>query len=397
MNSIQKAITALKKGKIIILTDDEHRENEGDFVVAAEKVTPDHINFMASQGRGLICLSMTPDAAKRLAISPMVNTNESNFGTAFGVSIEAAKGTTTGSSTFDRALTIRTAVNPKSCAEDIVKPGHVFPLISKEGGVLARRGHTEGSVDLMRLAGLHPQAVICEIMKKNGKMAQYPELRKLAKHYNFPLLSISEIAYYRTQHDPFLSPSAKAFLPTQWGEFDIYVFTTPDRTKEHTVLVSRKKNKINPLVRIHSSCLTGDILGSLRCDCGFQLEQSLEKISQIGGALIYLSQEGRGIGLTNKIKAYALQEKYHLDTVEANHRLGFRPDQRHYLDAAQILHSLDIRKIQLLTNNPQKIQDMKHSGITIIKRIPLISDVNSFNKNYLRTKQKKLGHLLGSI
>jgi 3,4-dihydroxy 2-butanone 4-phosphate synthase/GTP cyclohydrolase II len=391
---MKEAIRALKQGKMIILTDDEHRENEGDFVVAAEKITPEHINFMASQGRGLICLSMTPQEARRLAISPMVNINESLFGTAFGVTIEAASGITTGSSTFDRAHTIRTAVNPKSGPNDIVKPGHVFPLIAKEGGVLTRRGHTEGSVDLMRQAGLGPQAVLCEIMKKNGKMAQLPDLRKLAKHHQFPLLSIAEIAFYRTKHDPFLRLSAKAVLPTQWGKFDIYIFTGPENTKEHTVLVSQKKNTKNPLVRIHSSCLTGDILGSLRCDCGFQLGQSLSQISQTGGALIYLSQEGRGIGLANKIKAYALQEKYQLDTVEANHRLGFQPDQRDYLDAAQILHYLGMTKIQLLTNNPQKIQDMQLSDIQIIKRIPLIADSNAYNQAYLETKQKKLGHLL---
>lgn len=390
---MKEVLRDLKKGKMIILMDDEDRENEGDFIVAAEKITPAQINFMATHGRGLICLSMTSAEAKRLAIPLMTTFNESNYGTAFGVTIEAAKGTTTGSSVFDRAHTIRVAADPHSKPADLIRPGHVFPLIAKDGGVFVRQGHTEGSVDLMRLAGCRPQAVICEIMRKDGKMARRPDLRKLAKKYKLPIVSLSEIVSYRTEHDPVMILSARATLPSKFGEFEVCVFQSPHHDKEHAALISKKKNAKAPLVRIHSCCLTGDVFGSLRCDCGYQLDKSMEMIAKEGGILLYLSQEGRGIGLSNKIKAYALQEKDQLDTVEANRRLGFQSDHREYIDAGKILHCLGVESIRLLTNNPEKISALEKAGIKVLERVPLISPVNAYNKFYLETKQKKLGHI----
>jgi 3,4-dihydroxy 2-butanone 4-phosphate synthase/GTP cyclohydrolase II len=337
-------------------------------------------------------LSMEEKDLKRLEIPLMTQTNNTHMGTAFTVSIEAAKGVTTGSSVFDRVKTIQAAVNPKSTLKDIVMPGHVFPLSAKAGGVFVRRGHTEGSVDLMRLAGLKPMAVISEIIKKDGTMARMPDLTKIAKAHKLKIISIQQIIEYRAQHAPVFTETASAKLPTKYGEFDVKIFSSPHHSEKHLVLT--KKNKRSNLVRLHSECLTGDLLGSLRCDCGWQLDSSLKKISEEGGALLYMRQEGRGIGLLNKIKAYALQDKHNLDTVEANEELGFLADARNYIDAAQILHQLGLTKIKLLTNNPHKIQNLKDYGIECVERLSLISEPHHQNKKYLKTKREKLGHIL---
>lgn len=394
LNSIPEALKDLQKGKMIILIDDLNRENEGDFVVSAEKITPAHISFMAQEGRGLICLSLTQEVLNRLDIPMMTAKNKAHLHTAFTVSIEAAKGVTTGSSAFDRALTIRTAVNSKSTPDDLVTPGHVFPLAAAEGGVFARRGHTEGSIDLMRLAGLHPSAVICEIMKKNGRMARLPDLKVIAKKHQLKIISIEQIIQYRIAHDPIIQESARAILPLEKAKFVVKIFTQPFENDCHVVLYNAKiKNKQKPLlVRVHSECLTGDILGSLRCDCGEQLKISLEKISQEGGVLLYMRQEGRGIGLLNKIKAYGFQDTHFLDTVEANQKLGFPPDARDYMISAQILSKLGLKKIRLLTNNPHKIKELKNYGIEVVERVPLLIPAQEHNHIYLKTKRDKLGH-----
>lgn len=394
LNSIPEALKDLQKGKMIILIDDLNRENEGDFVVSAEKITPAHISFMAQEGRGLICLSLTQETLNRLNIPMMTAKNKAHLHTAFTVSIEAAIGVTTGSSAFDRALTIRTAVNSQSTPDDLVTPGHVFPLAAAEGGVFARRGHTEGSIDLMRLAGLHPSAVICEIMKKNGRMARLPDLKVIAKKHQLKIISIEQIIQYRIAHDPIIQESARAILPLEKAKFVVKIFTQPFENDCHVVLYNAKiKNKQKPLlVRVHSECLTGDILGSLRCDCGEQLKISLEKISQEGGVLLYMRQEGRGIGLLNKIKAYGFQDTHFLDTVEANQKLGFPPDARDYMISAQILSKLGLKKIRLLTNNPHKIKELKNYGIEVVERVPLLIPAQEHNQSYLKTKRDKLGH-----
>ena len=395
MNSIQEAIKDLRAGKMVILVDDIRRENEGDFVIAAEKIKPEHLNFITHHGHVITCLSMVESDQKRLGIPLMTQINNTHMGTAFTVSIEAAKGVTTGSSVFDRIKTIQAAVNPKATPKDIVMPGHVFPLAAKSGGVFARKGHTEGSVDLMRIAGLKPMAVISEIIKKDGTMARMPDLVKIAKTYKIKIISIQQIMEYRVQHDPVFKETASAKLPTKYGEFDVKIFSSPYHPENHLVLTKKNnKNKPANLVRLHSECLTGDLLGSLRCDCGWQLDESLKKISEEGGVLLYMRQEGRGIGLLNKVKAYTLQDKYNLDTVEANEQLGFLPDERNYIDAAQILHQLGLTEIKLLTNNPHKVKNLRDYGIDIIERIALVSAPNKHNKKYLNTKRQKLEHVL---
>lgn len=403
INTVSEALKDLQKGKMIILVDDIHRENEGDFVVSAEKITPEHINFMAQEGRGLVCLSLTQKTLNRLDIPMMTSKNKAHLHTAFTVSIEAAHGVTTGSSAFDRAHTIRTAVAPKSTSDDLVTPGHVFPLAAAEGGVFARRGHTEGSVDLMRLAGLHPSAVICEIMKKNGHMARLPDLKIIAKKYNLKIISIEQIIQYRIAHDPVIQESARAVLPLEKAKLDLKIFTQPFEDDCHVVLYNanvknKAKNKSESiLVRIHSECLTGDVFGSLRCDCGEQLKIALDKISEEGGILLYMRQEGRGIGLLNKIKAYGFQDSHQLDTVEANQKLGFPPDVRDYMISAQILSKilskLEVKKIRLLTNNPHKIKALQNYGIEVTERVPLLIPAQQHNQRYLKTKRDKLGHL----
>lgn len=394
--SIHRALEALRQGKMIVLFDHENRENEGDLVLAAEKVTADTINFMAQYGRGLVCLALAEEDIRRLKLPMMVEHATNPFNTAFTVSIEAAEGVTTGISAADRAHTIKVAINPQSGPKDIVTPGHIFPLQARRGGILERMGQTEGSTDLMRLAGLKPAAVICEIMNPDGSMARFPDLEKFAKQHQLSLLSIRDLIQYRLQTESLVKEIAAIRLPTEeYGDLTVKLFESRLDKHHHLALIKERpaKNNQTILVRVHSECFTGDLFGSARCDCGWQLHESLAQISRHGGVLLYLRQEGRGIGLLNKLKAYALQDQG-LDTVEANQKLGFGSDDRNYWIAAQMLQNLKLLKIKLLTNNPQKIIDLERYGIEVAERIPLIATPNATNRDYLKTKQTKLGHLL---
>ncbi|WP_342219863.1 GTP cyclohydrolase II [Rickettsiella endosymbiont of Miltochrista miniata] len=394
--NIDRALEDLRLGKMIVLFDHENRENEGDLVLAADRVTPEAINFMAQYGRGLICLALAEEDIKRLQIPMMVEHSTNPFNTAFTASIEAAAGVTTGISAADRARTIQVAINPESGPRDIVMPGHIFPLRARKGGILERMGQTEGSTDLTRLAGLKSAAVICEIMNPDGSMARFPDLEKFAKQHQLALLSIRDLIQYRLQTETLVKEIASIGLPTEdYGDLTVKLFESCLDKHHHLALIKEKPAASNQptLVRIHSECFTGDLFGSARCDCGWQLHESLAQISQQGGILLYLRQEGRGIGLLNKLKAYALQDQG-LDTVEANQKLGFGSDDRNYWIGAQMLQNLKILQVKLLTNNPQKIIDLEQYGIEVVERIPLIAQPNSTNHTYLKTKQTKLGHLL---
>jgi 3,4-dihydroxy 2-butanone 4-phosphate synthase/GTP cyclohydrolase II len=398
-NTIEEAIEDIRKGKMIIMVDDEDRENEGDLVLAAEKVTPEAINFMAKHGRGLICLALTPERVDELQLPLMApQDNGTPYGTAFTVSIDAREGTTTGISAADRACTIKVAIDPSSTPHDLVRPGHIFPLRARKGGVLRRAGHTEGSVDLARLAKLYPAGVICEIMNDDGTMARTPQLVEFAQTHDLKITTIADLIHYRLQKEFLVYRVAEADMPTDFGDFKIVAYDNHIDNFTHIALVIGKVDTDEPvLVRMHSQCLTGDVFHSKRCDCGSQLHASMEMISEAGrGVLVYLSQEGRGIGLDNKIKAYHLQDRG-LDTVEANEELGFPPDLRDYGIGAQILVDLGVKKIQLLTNNPRKIIGLKGYGLEVVERVPIEVPPSECNKEYLSTKKEKMGHYLCHI
>ncbi len=394
-NTIEEAIEDIKNGKIVIVVDDEDRENEGDFIVAAEKVTPEAVNFMAKYGRGLICVAITEQRARELEFEPMVEFNTSRHGTAFLVSVDYAKGTTTGISAFDRARTIQAIVDPNSKPGDFAKPGHIFPLQAVEGGVLRRAGHTEAAVDLARLAGLYPAGVLCEIMSDDGTMARVPELFKIAKKFGLKIITIKDLISYRLKREKLVRKITSTKLPTKYGFFELHLYESLTDGKVHVALVKGKVDDGEPvLVRVHSECLTGDVFGSFRCDCGDQLHSAMKMIERENrGVLLYMRQEGRGIGLVNKIKAYRLQDEGK-DTVEANEMLGFKPDLRDYGIGAQILVDLGVRKMRLLTNNPKKIVGLAGYGLEVVERVPIEIQPNEVNIHYLRTKRDKLGHLI---
>jgi 3,4-dihydroxy 2-butanone 4-phosphate synthase/GTP cyclohydrolase II len=394
-NPIDEIIRDFREGRMVVVVDDRDRENEGDLIIPASQATPAVINFMAKYGRGLICLAITSKRARELGLSPMVNENTSLKGTPFTVSVDAKHNTTTGISAYDRARTIEVLIHPRTKEEDLAKPGHVFPLISKDGGVLVRAGHTEAAVDLARLAGFYPAGVLCEIMGEDGRMARLPELLSFATHHGLKMCSLADIISYRWKKEKLVKREVITDLPTPYGNFKLIAYRTLLEDRIHLAVVKGKvRNREDVLVRVHSQCLTGDVFKSLRCDCGDQLEIALYAIGKASrGVVLYLNQEGRGIGLLNKLKTYELQDRG-IDTVEANQRLGFEPDLRNYGIGAQILADLGLHRIRLLTNNPRKIVGLKGYGLEISERIPLEMKPNRVNREYLKTKQKKLGHLL---
>jgi 3,4-dihydroxy 2-butanone 4-phosphate synthase/GTP cyclohydrolase II len=392
---IPEILEELRAGRMVILVDDEDRENEGDLVIAAEKVTPGAINFMATHGRGLICLALTPRRIDELRLPPMTTDNRSRFGTAFHVSIEAAEGITTGISAFDRARTVQVAIDPAAAPEDLVKPGHVFPLRAREGGVMVRAGQTEGSVDLARLAGLNASAVICEVMNADGTMARVPQLKEFAAEHGLKMCSVENLIQYRRLHEKLIRREAETTMPTKYGDFHLVVYETEIDDYHHLALVKGNvADGDDILVRVHSECLTGDVFASMRCDCGSQLHEAMRMIHEEGrGVIVYMRQEGRGIGLVNKIKAYQLQDQG-LDTVEANVHLGFDPDPREYGIGAQILSDLGVRRMRLITNNPVKRAGLEGYGLEVTGRVPIEIPSNELNARYLQTKKEKMGHLL---
>ncbi len=392
---IPEVIAAIRKGRMVIVTDDADRENEGDLVMAAAKVTPAAVNFMAKFGRGLICAPVTESRAQQLGLQRMVAHNRELYKTDFTVSVDAARGITTGISAKDRAATIKTLASARATPGDLVQPGHVFPLQAKPGGVLRRAGHTEASVDLARLAGLDASAVICEILNEDGSMARLSQLRKFGKKHGLKICSIESLIAYRRQQEKLVEREQTILMPTDYGDFDLHLFRSTVDDRHHIALVKGKVSPAKPvLVRVHSECLTGDVFGSKRCDCGSQLHQALKQIEQAGGGvLVYMRQEGRGIGLGPKIHAYKLQEEG-LDTVEANEKLGFPMDLRDYGLGAQILADLGVKKIRLLTNNPRKVVGLEGYGLEIVEQLPIRSTANPHNARYLSTKKKKMGHML---
>jgi len=394
--TIEEAIQDVRNGKMVILVDDEDRENEGDLMIAGEKVTPEIVNFMAKYGRGLICLALTTEKCHQLDLPLMVDQNTSPFGTGFTVSIEARCGVTTGISAFDRATTILTAIAEDVGPQDLVRPGHIFPLKAKEGGVMVRAGQTEGSVDLARLAGLNPSGVICEIMDEDGSMARMPALEEFSQNHDIGICTIADLIEYRMRTESFVRRAADSVIPTSVaGDFRIIVYENDVDTFQHIAMIKGDIDSDKPvLVRVHSECMTGDIFGSMRCDCGPQLHTAMKQIDQEGsGVLLYIRQEGRGIGLVNKIKAYALQDQG-MDTVQANVELGFKPDMRNYGIGAQILVDLGVRKMRLMTNNPKKMVGLEGYGLSIVEQVQIEVPPNEYNRCYLECKKLKMGHLL---
>ncbi len=393
--SIEKALEDIRSGRIVIVVDDEDRENEGDFVVAAEKATPEIVNFLLKEGRGVVCAPVTAGRAKELLLEPMVESNTSLHETPFTVSIDYIHGTTTGVSAADRAATVKALINPQAGPADFARPGHIFPLTASEGGVLRRAGHTEAVVDLCRLAGLGQAGVLCEILNEDGTMARVPELMKIARKLGLSVITVRSLIQYRMQREKLVQRIVSTRLPTRNGEFQLYLYKSKTDEKEHIALV---KGEVKPdmptLVRVHSECLTGDVFGSQRCDCSQQLQAAMQIVEKQGnGVILYMRQEGRGIGLVNKLKAYRLQDEG-MDTVEANEKLGFRPDLRDYGIGAQILRDLGVRKMRLMTNNPKKVVGLTGYGLEIVERVPLEIDPNLYNERYLMAKRDKLGHLI---
>jgi len=393
--SIEEGIEDIKAGRMVVVVDDEDRENEGDLAMAAERVTPEAINFMATYGRGLICVPMMAQRLEQLGIHLMVHDNTARLATAFTVSVDVLEGATTGISAYDRAATVRALLNPETKPEDLGRPGHVFPLRYREGGVLVRAGQTEASVDLARLAGLHPSAVICEIMANDGSMARMPQLEEFSAKHDVKIVSVADIIAYRRGHEKLIERVAEARIPTEDGEFRAVSYRSLVDKDEHVALVMGTVNEHDPtLVRVHSECLTGDVFGSIRCDCGEQKALALEAIAREGsGVFLYMRQEGRGIGLHNKLKAYSLQDDG-LDTVDANIALGFAPDLRHYGVGAQILADLGVRRMRILTNNPRKVVGLESFGLELVEQVPIVASTNDENRRYLEAKRTRMGHLL---
>jgi 3,4-dihydroxy 2-butanone 4-phosphate synthase/GTP cyclohydrolase II len=394
-SSIENAIEDFQQGKVVIIIDDEDRENEGDFTIAAEKCTPEIINFMAKHGRGIICAALTSQRTKELSLDMMVDSNTSLHETPFTVSVDYIHGTSSGVSAYDRAATVQALISAKTKPSDLARPGHIFPLRAMDGGVLRRAGHTEAVVDLCRLAGLHPAGVICEIMNEDGSMARVPHLQKVAEQFHLSLITVKDLIQHRMQREKLVQRLVSTTIPTKYGIFNVHVYKSDTDNKEHVALVKGEVYPDSPvLVRVHSECLTGDVFGSMRCDCSDQLVASMKLVEKAGcGVVLYMRQEGRGIGLANKLKAYKLQDEG-MDTVEANEKLGFRPDLRDYGIGAQILRDIGVGKIRLMTNNPKKVVGLHGYGLEIVERVPLEAESHELNERYLKTKRDKLGHLI---